>query len=51
MLIKQNLSLFNSVLNEGKSAIPSLLNGLEMLFFASEKAKLFPKNFFFDFPS
>ena len=38
---------FNSVLNKGKSAIPSLLNGLEMLFFASKKAKLFPKNFFF----
>ena len=46
MIIKQNLSLFNSVLNEGKSAIPSLLNDLEVLFFASDKAKLFAKNFF-----
>ena len=35
----------NSVLNKGKSAIPSLLNGLEVLFSASDKAKLFAENF------
>ena len=36
----------NSVLNKGKSAIPPLFNGLELLSFASDKAKLFAKNFF-----
>ena len=35
----------NSVLNEGKSAIPSLFNSLEMLCSASDKAKLFAENF------
>ena len=35
----------NSVLNKGKSAIPSLFNGLEVLSSASDKAKLFTKNF------
>ena len=35
----------NSVLNKGKSAIPPLFNGLEVLSFASDKAKLFAKNF------
>ena len=35
----------NSVLNKGKSAIPPLLNGLEVMFSASDKAKLFPENF------
>ena len=35
----------NSVLNKGKSAIPSLFNGLEVLFSASDKAKLFAENF------
>ena len=35
----------NSVLNKGKSAIPSLFNNLEMLSSASDKAKLFAKNF------
>ena len=35
----------NSVLNKGKSAIPPLFNGLEVLSFASDKAKLFPENF------
>ena len=35
----------NSVLNKGKSAIPHLFNGLEVLSFASDKAKLFAKNF------
>ena len=35
----------NSVLNKGKSAIPPLLNGLEVLSSASDKAQLFAKNF------
>ena len=35
----------NSVLNEGKSAIPPLFNGPEVLSSASDKAKLFAKNF------
>ena len=35
----------NSVLNKGKSAIPSLFNGPEVLSFASDKAKLFAENF------
>ena len=35
----------NSVLNKGKSAIPPLFNGPEVLFLASDKAKLFAKNF------
>ena len=35
----------NSVLNKGKSAIPCLFNGLEVLCSASDKAKLFAKNF------
>ena len=35
----------NSVLNKGKSAIPSLFNGPEVLPSASDKAKLFAKNF------
>ena len=35
----------NSVLNEGKSAVPSLLNGPEVLCFASDTTKLFAKNF------
>ena len=53
MLIKQNLAsrdfwrIANSVLNEGKSVIPSLFNDLGVLSFdlgASDKAKLFAKN-------
>ena len=36
----------NSVLNKGKSAIPPLLNGPEGLSSASDKAKLFAKNFY-----
>ena len=36
----------NSVLNKGKSAIPRLFNGPEVLSSASDKAKLFAKNFF-----
>ena len=35
----------NSVLNKGKSAIPSLFNRLEVLSYAFDKAKLFAKNF------
>ena len=35
----------NSVLNKGKSAIPPLFNGLEVLPSASDKAKLFAENF------
>ena len=35
----------NSVLNKGKSAISPLFNGPEMLASASDKAKLFAKNF------
>ena len=35
----------NSVLNKGKSAIPPLFKGPEVLSSASDKAKLFAKNF------
>ena len=35
----------NSVLNKDKSAIPPLFNGLEVMSSASDKAKLFAKNF------
>ena len=35
----------NSILNKGKSTIPPLFNGLEVLSSASDKAKLFSKNF------
>ena len=35
----------NSFLNKGKSAIPTLFNGPEVLSSASDKAKLFAKNF------
>ena len=35
----------NSVLNKGKSPIPPLFNGPEVLSSASDKAKLFAKNF------
>ena len=35
----------NSVLNKGKSAIPPLFNGPEVLPFASDKTKLFANNF------
>ena len=38
----------NSILSNGKSAIPPVFNGLEMLSFASDKAQLFAKNFFKD---
>ena len=37
--------LLISVLNKGKSAIPPLFNGLELSSAASDKAKLFPRNF------
>ena len=36
--------LANSVLNKVKSAIPPLFNSPKILSFASDKAKLFPKN-------
>ena len=39
------LLIANSVFNKGKSAIPPLFNGLEVLSCASDKAKLFAKNF------
>ena len=35
----------NSVLNEGKSAVPALFNGLELLSSASDKTISFAKNF------
>ena len=35
----------NSVLNKGKSAIPPLFNGPEVLSSTSDKAKLFAENF------
>ena len=35
----------NNVLKKGKSAIPPLFNGPEVLSSASDKAKLFAKNF------
>ena len=35
----------SSVLSEGKSSVPSLLNGPEVLSCTSDKAKLFPENF------
>ena len=37
--------IVNSVFNKGKSAIPPLFNGLEVLSSASDKAKLFAENF------
>ena len=50
-LLPRNLALVtflwiaNSFLNKGKSAIPPLFNGPEVLSSASDKAKLFPENF------
>ena len=35
----------NSVLNKGKSALPPLFNGLEVLSSASDKANLLAENF------
>ena len=35
----------NSIVNKGKSAMPPLFNGPEVLFSTSDKAKLFAKNF------
>ena len=35
----------NSVLNKGKSVIPPLFNDPDVLYCASDKAKLFPENF------
>ena len=56
MLIKQKSPLLprnvhdfwcvaNSVLNKGKSAVPHLFNGPEVLSSAFDKAKLFAENF------
>ena len=52
MLLKQRspslprkLRIANSVLNKGKFTIPPLFNGPEVLSSASDKAKLFAKNF------
>ena len=54
MLLKQKspslsrnlaLRIANSVLNKTKSAIPHLFNNPELLSSASDKVKLFPKNF------
>ena len=39
----------NSVLNRGKSAIPPLFNGPDVLSSASDKAKLFAENFSMSF--
>ena len=39
----------NSILNEGKSAIPPPLNGPELLSSASDKVRLFVENFFKNF--
>ena len=39
------LQIANSVLNKGKSTIPPLFNGPEVLSSASDKAKLFAENF------
>ena len=36
----------NSLFNKGKSAIPPLFNGIEVLSSASDKAKLFAENFY-----
>ena len=44
MLLKQT-NPFPSVLNKDKFAVPPLINGPEVLSSASDKAKLFPKNF------
>ena len=44
MLLKQK-NPFPSALNKDKSAVPPVINGPEVLSSASDKAKLFPKNF------
>ena len=43
-LALQTWQIANSVLNKGKSAIPPLLNSLEVLSSGSDKAKLFAEN-------
>ena len=45
VVIQDFWQIANSVLNKGKSAIPPLFNGPEVLSSASDKAKLFAKNF------
>ena len=45
-LLPRNLPIVTfGVLKKGKSAIPPLFNGLEVLSSASDKAKLFAENF------
>ena len=41
--------IFNSVLNKGKSAIPPLINGPDLLSFVCYKVKSFRKHFFKNF--
>ena len=43
---EQNLCSLKGALNRSKSAVPPLFSGLGVLSSASNKAKLFPKNFF-----
>ena len=46
LAVKADLwQIANSVLNKGKSAVSPLFNGPEVLSSASDKAKLFAKNF------
>ena len=42
---KLSSGIANSVINKGKSAIPPVFNGPQVLSSASHKAKLFPENF------
>ena len=42
---REFLRIADSVLSKGKSTIPRLFNGPEVLSSASDKAKLFAKNF------
>ena len=45
LVLRTFWQIADSVLNKGKSAIPRLFNGLELLSSASDKAKFFAKNF------
>ena len=45
LLTRDFWRIANSVLNKGKSVIPPLFNGSEVLSSASDKAKSFAKNF------
>ena len=46
LVLKTFWKIVNSVLNNGKSAIPPLFKGQEVLPSASDKTKLFAENFF-----